>query len=234
VTTEVADAHSDELAEFGYKQELDRSIGKFASFAAGISYISILTGVFQLFFFGFALGGPAYWWTWPMVFAGQVMVALCFAELAANFPVAGSIYNWAKRLGTATIAWLGGWMMLTASVVTLSAVALAYQYTLPQIWSAFQFVGDGTGKYDYAGNAVLLGTVLILFTTIINALGVKLMARINSAGVFIELIAAVLLILLLAANITRGPDVLFDTQGTGEGHSWGYLGAFLTAALASA
>ena len=51
----------DDLAEFGYKQELDRSIGKFASFAAGISYISILTGVFQLFFFGFALGGPAYW-----------------------------------------------------------------------------------------------------------------------------------------------------------------------------
>jgi urea carboxylase system permease len=226
--------HSDELAEFGYKQELDRSIGKFASFAAGISYISILTGVFQLFFFGFALGGPAYWWTWPMVFAGQVMVALLFAELAANFPVAGSIYNWGKRVGNATIAWLGGWMMLTASVVTLAAVALAYQYTLPQIWSALQFVGDGTGKYDYSINAVLLGSVLILFTTIINALGVKLMARINSAGVFIELIAAVLLIVLLAANITRGPDVLFETQGTGDGRDWGYVGAFLTAALASA
>jgi urea carboxylase system permease len=234
VATNVAGADSDDLAEFGYKQELDRSIGKFASFAAGISYISILTGVFQLFFFGFAFGGPAYWWTWPMVFAGQLMVALTFAELAANFPVAGSIYNWAKRLSTATVAWLGGWMMLTASIVTLAAVALAYQYTLPQIWSEFQFVGDGTGKYDYAVNAVLLGTVLIVFTTVINALGVKLMARINSAGVFIELIAAVLLIILLAANVTRGPDVLFETQGTGEGHDWGYLGAFLTAALASA
>ena len=234
MATDVAQDHSDELAEFGYKQELDRSIGKFASFAAGISYISILTGVFQLFFFGFALGGPAYWWTWPMVFVGQLMVALCFAELAANFPVAGSIYNWGKKLGTATVAWLGGWMMLTASIVTLAAVALAYQYTLPQIWSEFQFIGDGTGKYDYAVNAVLLGSVLILFTTIINALGVKLMARINSAGVFIELIAAVLLIVLLAVNITRGPDALFETQGTGEGREWGYLGAFLTAALASA
>jgi urea carboxylase system permease len=226
--------HSDELAEFGYKQELDRSIGKFASFAAGISYISILTGVFQLFFFGFSVGGPAYWWTWPMVFAGQVMVALVFAELAANYPVAGSIYNWGKRIGNATTTWLGGWMMLTASVVTLAAVALAYQYTLPQIWSAFQIVGDGTGKYDYSINAVLLGTVLILFTTVINAIGVKLMAQINSAGVFIELIAAVLLIILLAANITRGPEVLFETHGTGEGREWGYLGAFLTAALASA
>ena len=234
MATEGAAAHSDELSEFGYKQELDRSIGKFASFAAGISYISILTGVFQLFFFGFAFGGPAYWWTWPMVFVGQLMVALTFAELAANYPVAGSIYNWAKRMGTATVAWLGGWMMLTASIVTLAAVALAYQYTLPQISSAFQFVGDGTGKYDYAVNAVLLGAVLIVFTTVINALGVKLMARINSAGVFIELIAAVLLIVLLAANITRGPEVLFDTQGKGEGHDWGYLGAFLTAALASA
>jgi urea carboxylase system permease len=232
--TGAGEGHTDELAEFGYKQELDRSIGKFASFAAGISYISILTGVFQLFFFGFAFGGPAYWWTWPMVFVGQLMVALTFAELAANFPVAGSIYNWAKRLSTATVAWLGGWMMLTASIVTLAAVALAYQYTLPQIWSEFQLVGDGTGKYDYAINAVILGSVLIVFTTVINALGVKLMARINSAGVFIELIAAVLLIVLLAVNVTRGPDVLFETQGTGEGHDWGYLGAFLTAALASA
>ena len=124
MATEAAEAHSEELADFGYKQELDRSIGRFASFAAGISYISILTGTFQLFYFGFAFGGPAYWWTWPMVFAGQVMVALCFAELAANYPVAGSIYNWGKRLASATVAWLGGWMMLTASIVTIEAVSI--------------------------------------------------------------------------------------------------------------
>ena len=178
-TTSAGD-HSDELADFGYKQELDRSIGRFASFAAGVSYISILTGVFQLFYFGFAFGGPAYWWTWPMVFVGQLMVALCFAELAANFPVAGSIYNWGKMMSSATVAWLGGWMMLTASIVTIAAVALAYQITLPEISDFFQFYGDGTGDNDFAINAVILGTVLIAFTTLINALGVKLMSRINS------------------------------------------------------
>ena len=89
-----------ELNEFGYKQELDRSLGSFATFAAGISYISILTGTFQLFYFGFAFGGPAYWWSWPLVFAGQLMVALCFCELASRYPIAGSIYNWSKRLGS--------------------------------------------------------------------------------------------------------------------------------------
>lgn len=37
------DGPDDGLADFGHSQTLDRSIGKFASFAAGISYISIPT-----------------------------------------------------------------------------------------------------------------------------------------------------------------------------------------------
>ena len=93
-----------------------------------------------------------------MVFVGQFMVALCFAELAARYPVAGSVYNWAKKLGNPHIGWLAGWMMLIASIVSIAAVALAYQLTLPQISSVFQIVGDGTGKYDFATNAVLLAT----------------------------------------------------------------------------
>ncbi|WP_052230300.1 amino acid permease [Streptomyces sp. CT34] len=222
------------LAELGYKPELKRTLGNFHTFAAGISYISILTGTFQLFYFGVSHGGPAYWWSWPMVFAGQLMVALCFCELAARYPVAGSIYNWAKQLGGPHVGWLGGWMMLTASMVSLAAVALAYQVTLPQISSWFQFIGNGTGQTDAAANAVLLGGVLITFTTLVNAFGVKLMARINSAGVAIELIAAIVLILLLAAHITRGPVALTETFGLGRGESLGYFGAFLTASLASA
>lgn len=223
----------DDLAEFGYAQKLTRSLGSFHTFAAGVSYISILTGTFQLFYFGIGFGGPAYWWSWPMVFAGQLMVALCFAELAGRFAVAGSIYNWSKRLASKHVAWLAGWMMLAATVVSISATALAYQITLPQISSVFQVVGDGSGPTDAAANAVLLATVLILFTTVVNAFGVRLMARINSAGVALELIAAVLLIGLLALNITRGPEVVLDTQDTGLGYAGGYLGAFLVAALAS-
>jgi amino acid transporter len=169
----------DGLAGFGYKQELERSLGNFHTFAAGISYISILTGTFQLFYFGFGFGGPAYWWSWPLEFVGQLMVALSFAELAAHYPVAGSIYNWSERLGNPHVAWMAGWMMLIASIVTIAAVALAYQITLPQISSFFQFV------HNDAVNAVILGTILIIFPTVVNAWGVKLMATLNSAGVFI-------------------------------------------------
>ncbi|MDT2008663.1 amino acid permease [Rhodococcus opacus] len=225
--------HDSGLEDFGYKESLDRSIGKFASFAAGVSYISILTGTFQLFYFGFGTAGPAYLWSWPLVFVGQLAVALCFMELAAKYPIAGSVYNWAKTLGSRVVGWSAGWLMLTASIVTLSAVVLALQLNLPRLWSGFQIIGDGTGEHDFATNAVVLGTVMIAFTTVVNALGVRLMAMINSAGVFIELIAAVLIAIILAAHATRGPQVFFSTHGYGAGESGGYLGAFLVATLAS-
>lgn len=222
-----------ELNEFGYTNKLKRTLGSFHTFAAGISYISVLTGTFQMSYFGISSGGPAYWWSWPLVFLGQLFVALSFAELASHYPIAGSIYNWAKRLGGEHVAWLAGWMMLLASIVSIAATALAYETTLPQIWSAFQIIGDGSGSADKAANGVVLASALIIFTTLVNAFGVKLMARINSAGVAVELIAAVVLIGVLAVSTTRGPEVVLDTHGTEHSSPYGYLGAFLVAAIAS-
>jgi urea carboxylase system permease len=228
-----------ELAEFGYKQELERSLGSFSSFAAGFSYISILTGVFQLFFFGFAAGGPAFWWTWPMVFIGQLLVALCFAEMAARFPIAGSVYQWSKQIAPALVSWFAGWTMLVGAVVTVAAVAVAYQIILPQVSPRFQIIGGASdigvvNTPNGAKNAVLLALGLVVLTTAVNCIGVRLMALINNIGVAAELIGASLLILLLAIHIHRGPDVIFDTHGTGAHHASGYLGAFLVAALMSA
>ena len=221
------------MEHFGYKESLSRSIGAFGSFAAGVSYISILTGTFQLFYFGYGTAGPAYLWSWPLVLVGQLAVALCFMELAAKYPIAGSVYNWSKLLGSRIVGWCSGWLMLTASIVSLSAVVLALQLNLPRLWSGFQLVGDGTGPYDFATNAVILGTVLIVITTLINALGVRLMSMINSAGVFIELIAACLIAIILGLHATRGPAVFFSTTGYGAAGSGGYLGSFLVASLAS-
>lgn len=229
---------SDELATFGYKQELDRSLGAFSSFAAGFSYISILTGVFQLFFFGFGSGGPAFFWTWPMVFIGQLLVCLCFSELAGQFPLAGSVYQWSKQIARPVTSWMAGWLMIVGSIVTVAAVAVAYQVILPQVSTKFQFVGSASdaGVVSTPGgaqNAVILAVGLVVFTTVVNMIGVKLMARINNFGVAAELIGVTLLIVLLAFHATRGPGVVLHSQGTGAGHDWGYFGAFLVAALMS-
>ena len=220
-----------DLAGFGYKQELDRSLGSFSSFAAGFSYISILTGVFQMFYLGYAAGGPAFFWTWPAVFLGQFTVALCFAEMASAYPLSGGVYQWSKKVGTPLGGWLTGWIYLACSILSLAAVALALQNTMPQISAWFQVVGDGSRPIDQAKNAVLLGCTLIAATTIINAVGVRLMAFINNVGVCAELAGVVFLIVLLAANACRGPEILLDTQGRGAGEPGGYFGAFLAAAV---
>jgi urea carboxylase system permease len=230
---------SDELAKFGYKQELDRSLGLFSSFAAGFSYISIMTGVFELFFFGFFSGGPGWIWTWPAVLAGQFLVALCFAELAGQFPLAGSVYQWSKQIARPFTSWFGGWILTVGSVVTLAAVAVAYQIVLPLISSRFEILGGpgDVGLVNTVGgarNALLLAAGLVVFTTVINMVGVKTMARINNFGVAAELVGVSLLIILLAVHVHRGPGVVLETFGHGTGNPVGYFGALLVAGLTSA
>src|SRR6202008_912524 len=62
-----------QLKNFGYRPELRRRVGTYASFAAGFSFVSILTTVFQLFGLGYGLGGASFFWTWPGVWVGQMM-----------------------------------------------------------------------------------------------------------------------------------------------------------------
>src|SRR3954464_9672133 len=111
----------DELAAFGYRQKLRRSLGGFSAFAAGCSFVSILTTVFQLFGFGYSFGGPMFFWSWPVVLGGPLLVALTFPELAARFPLPGPVYQWAKQLARGFAGWFAGWMMLLGCVVALAA-----------------------------------------------------------------------------------------------------------------
>jgi urea carboxylase system permease len=230
---------TNELASFGYKQELDRSLGSFSSFAAGFSYISILTGVFELFGFGILNAGPAVWWSWVVVFIGQMAVALCFAELAGQFPLAGSVYQWSKRMGSDFLSWMTGWILIIGSIVTVAAVAVAWQVVLPQVSTKFEFIGTSADAGTYltpngAKNAIILGAILVVFATIINMLGVKIMARINNFGVIVELIGSTILVILLIFHFHRSPAVVTHTLGTGAGHQWGYFGAFLIGGIMSA
>jgi len=234
--------HSDShhLAQFGYRQELHRTLGSFSSFAAGYSYISILTGMFQTSFLGFLFAGPAFAWAWLFVMAGQFMVALQFAELSAHYPLAGSVYQWSKNLASKAWSWNTGWMYLCAQIITVPAVALAWQVILPQISTHFQIIGSAANSgnaysKDFAENAIVLAMVMVVLTTIINATGVRLLARINNIGVIAELVGASGLIILFLINTTRSPaTVLTETANTANvpvHHSLGYLGALLVGAI---
>jgi urea carboxylase system permease len=225
---------SQDLAGFGYRQELDRTLGRFSSFAAGFSYISILTGVFQTFYLGFGAGGRVFIWSWPVVLGGQLLVALVFAELAARYPLSGGAYQWSRLVGSPPLGWLVGWIYLACLVVTLAAVALALQATLPQISSAFQFVGSATDPRDSATNAVILGCALIAATTALNVVGVRVLARVNNAGVFAELTGVAVLIVLLARHAARPPAIVLSVAAGTAGPLPTLAGPLLASAALTA
>lgn len=218
---------SEDLARFGYRQELNRTLGSFSSFAAGFSYLSILTGLFQMFYLGFAAGGGAFIWSWPLVLTGQFLVALGFAELAAHYPLSGGAYQWAKLAGSTRVGFVVGWIYLACLIVTLAAVALALQALLPQISPVFQIVGSAVDARGSAMNAVLLGCGLIVLTTVLNSVGVGILAKVNNAGVLAELFGAILFIVLLWAFAVRTPgDVLFaGVEPSLGGFIWPLIGS---------
>ena len=223
-----------ELGGFGYEQQLHRRVGRYASFAAGFSFVSILTTVFQLFGLGFGFGGTAFFWTWPAVLAGQLTVALCFAELSARYPLSGAIYQWSRRLGGAVVGWFAGWTMVIAQIITVAAAAIALQVVLPAVWTGFQLIGTdpSLASRDGAANAVLLGCLLLVVTTTLNAVSVRVTAIVNSVGVTCELIGIVLLVILLFSHSKRGPSVVLHT--TNLDNTTGYVVPLLISALMAA
>lgn len=224
-----------DLASLGYRPTLQRKLGRYASFAAGFSFVSILTTIFQLFAFGYSFAGPAFFWTWPIVLLGQLLVALNFAELASRYPISGAAYQWARRLGGRTVGWFAGWYMALAQVITAAAAAIALQVVLPQLWGGFQIVGGDPALDTTTGasNAVVLGAGLLVVTTVINILGVKIMSHVNSIGVTCEIVGVACVVLALFSASRRGAMVVDDTSAL-HGSSLGVVGAFLVSGLMAA
>ncbi|WP_328840134.1 amino acid permease [Streptomyces europaeiscabiei] len=220
------------LTEFGYHQELHRSLRGYASFAAGFSFISVLTTVFQFFAFGYAFGGPVFFWTWPAVLIGQLLVAACFAELAARYPISGAIYQWSSRLSNPTFGWFAGWIMVIGQIVVVAAAALALQMVMPAIWSGFQIVGGDPTPTTATGaaNAAVLGVILLALTTFVNVLDNRVLSVVNRVGVTAEIIGAILIVVLLLTHAERSPGITFHTA---EG-STDLLGALLVGSFMAA
>src|SRR5207244_9764517 len=99
--------------------------------------------------------------------------------------------QWSKLVGSPFLGWMVGWIYLACLIVTLAAVALALQSAAPQVSEMFQLVGQVSNPRDGAVNAVVLGCGLVLLTTVLNAVGVRILSCVNTAVDFRELVGGV-------------------------------------------
>jgi len=217
------DAH---LRSLGIKPELRRTLGFLSNFAIAFSFISVSTGSYGNFGVGIGQAGPAFFWSWPIVIVGQFFVALVFAELASHFPVAGSIYQWSKRLSNRTLGWFTGWFYFWAQVVTVTAVAVIVAFVVDGIVAQKGFL-DSPDPTGLSTMFTFISLLTLVITTVINAFGVRLLSLLNNIGVGTEILGMVVfaLILLFFAN-HQSPSVLLDSAGSEAATGGHYLPAF--------
>jgi amino acid transporter len=212
--TEISGEHerdSADLARFGYKQELRRSLGLFSSFAVAFSYISPSTGIFTLFFLGLTTIGGVFIWTWPVVALGQFIVALNFAEVSSHYPIAGSVFQWTKYLANRSYSWFTGWIYLFAGIITVAAVVA----TLPiALIPALNGLGWHSLNAASLHTQLVVALITLAVITILNIYGVRLVALINNTGVLFEILGMfVFELVMLAFHNHQGVKVVTNSAG---------------------
>src|SRR5947208_2795069 len=221
---------SADLARFGYRQELKRSLGLFSSFAVAFSYISPSTGIFTLFALGLASLGGVFIWTWPVVALGQFIVALNFAEVSSHYPVAGSVFQWTKFLANRTYSWFNGWIYLFAGILTITAVVATLPLALIPALNGLGWHSLGVGDSNTVLHTQLIVALITLVViTVLNIYGVRLVALINNAGVVFEILGMVIFAVFLAAlHNHQGVGVIFKTGGAKLSPSIFLVGMFMS------
>lgn len=215
-------ADAAQLAALGYKQQLTRALGLWHNFSVGFTYLSPLVGVYSLFAYGLVTGGPAMIWSLPLVVAGQALVLASFAEIASQYPIAGGIFQWTKRLVGPRYGWMAGWLYTWALLITIASVAFPIA----------TFSGPLFAYAVTTTSTILTAVVVIVLAGLINLAGVRRLAFAATIGVIAEILGTVGIgVYLLIFHHHYNLSVLTKTFGAGS--SGGYAGAFLAAALFS-
>jgi len=153
---------TDEVAAFGYKQELKRSLGLFDLLAYGLVFIVPIAPVAVFGIVFNASRGMV-----PLVYliglVAMVFTALSYMAMSKAFPVAGSVYTYAARSLGPTVGFFAGWAIL---LDYLLIPTLAYVASAIAIYSIFPAVPKS-----------ICVVVMLVAATLVNYLGIETTAR---------------------------------------------------------
>jgi amino acid transporter len=194
------DRDTADLCQFGYAQQLRRSLGSFSSFAVAFSLISVFTGVSANFGHGLRQVGGCLVWSWLIVLAGQMLVALLLAELSTRIPLSGYGYQWTSRLVNPHFGFFVGWLLTLQFLTGFPGVCatLAAQ------------VGHWVGGAWASPSALTVLTLAVIaLTALVHLLGIRLASHVNNTGVWTELLGVFgLSLALIVLALNRGSSPL--------------------------
>jgi Amino acid transporters len=174
------------LAEFGYAQQLKRSLSLTDLLVYGLVFI-VPIAPFVIFGVVFNSARGMVPLTYVIGLVAMVFTALSYREMSGAFPVAGSVYAYAGRGINQSAGFLAGWAILLDYLLipTLCYVAgaAAMHSVLPQIPQPAWVVG------------------FVVFNTAVNMLGIETTARVSKLFLIGELLVLLAFVILGVAAI---------------------------------
>jgi APA family basic amino acid/polyamine antiporter len=214
------------IADAQHASGLKRALGAFDLVMLGIGAI-IGTGIFVLT--GIAAAnhaGPALALSFIIAAVASGFAGLCYAEMAAMIPIAGSAYTYAYATMGELVAWIIGWDLILEYLVGAATVSVGWSgyvcafcrnvlhVNLPVAWTTSPFIWveagknfpDGTpseGAFWHNADAFInLPAVFItLAVTALLVRGVKESARFNAVVVFVKVTVVLMFIAFVGPHV---------------------------------
>jgi basic amino acid/polyamine antiporter, APA family len=242
-------------AEGAGEKALSRSLGPLNLLTLGIGAI-VGAGIFVLTGVAAALhAGPAVALSMVVAGIGCGFAGLCYAEMAAAVPVAGSAYTYSYATMGELLAWIIGWDLILeyamgaatvgagwsatfVSFLDLIGVHLPAQLTQPPLgYCVAAQVAQGVpgcpavGWHATGALFNLPAVLIVLAISAILVVGIKESANFNSAMVLVKAGVLVLFVAFGAMYVNRANWTPFIPPNTGEWGTYGWSGILRGAGL---
>ncbi len=225
------------------EHRLKRTLSATSLIALGIGAI-IGAGLFSLTGIAAAENaGPAVVLSFVVAAIGCAFAGMCYSELAAMIPVAGSAYTYTYATMGEFVAWIIGWDLVLEYAVAASVVAVSWSRYVGSFLSDFGIhlparlaacpwdvitLADGTQAH---GMINIPAMVIICIVSILLMLGIKESTTVNSVIVVVKLAVVLTFISVGIHYIKRENYVPFIPPNTGHFGEFGWSGIMRAAAV---
>jgi amino acid transporter len=205
-------ARSEGIEQYGYTQELRRSLGFRDLLIYGLIFM-VPIAPFGIFGSVFAGSGGMIALAYGVGMLAMMFTANSYAQMSRAFPMAGSVYTYAGRGIAAPVGFLSGWMILLDYLI--ASVAMNSLVPGIPVW--------------------LWLIAFVLLNTLVNFFGIEMTARVNRIMLLAELVVLgiFLVVGIVALAQGKGRGFNFSPIYNHATFSWGLVFGAVSIAVLS-
>ncbi|KAH8816783.1 amino acid transporter-like protein [Xylogone sp. PMI_703] len=190
------------LVALGYKQEFKREFSLWTTFCVSFAVLGLLPSFASTLYYGLGYAGTGGMvWGWLISWFFIQCVAMGMAELCSSMPTSGGLYYASAVLAPPGwgpfAAWITGWSNWMCQVTGAPSVDYALA---AMILAAASITNPSYVPTDY--QTFLLTIFIMIIHAGISSMPTLWIARFNSVGSTLNIIALVVVIIMIPASVT--------------------------------